>query len=160
MALFGKRAIAGNGPAFDVQPANPSAFSQTLAPFNFIREMAQGACAGLLSLLGVMHLTDAAAPNPEALAALTTLDAANLSAITENLMDGGIPGIVEIIGAAVLFMNAGRGWAKILGLMGFVAILTAHANGVAHADILERVSELLDAAQSTVHRIQTAQANS
>jgi len=159
MTLFGKSASAGYAPAYDGQLTAPSNFIGGLwAPLAFLRNAAQGACAGLLTLLGAMHITEGVAPDGAGLAALTSLDAATLNTITENLLDGGIPGFVEILGAAVLFMNSGRGWAKILGLLGFVAIAAAHANGVDHAEMVEKASDLYELVQSTVHRFQTAQA--
>ncbi|MEL7491241.1 MAG: hypothetical protein AAGJ73_11030 [Pseudomonadota bacterium] len=158
MSLFGKPAAANNAHLYDVRPAQPSTLQGLLAPFNFIRNAAQGACAGLLTLLGAMHLTQGVEADSAGLASLTSIDAASLNTIVENMLDGGIPGMVEIIGAAVLFMNSGRGWAKILGLMGFVAIAAAHANGVTHAELLENITDLYETVQSTVHRVQTAQA--
>ncbi len=134
---------------------------------NFLRSMAQGACAGLLSLLGVMHLT-ASLPEGEqsfaglfnafgsvfASSALTEAGTlapgleTNLAGAVERILAGGMPGILELMGAAALFLNAGRGMARILGLLGFVAIVAAHANGVTHADLLDRLTSLADRAQT------------
>jgi len=159
MTLFNKSATAGNAPAYDVRPDNPSLFSGALwAPIAFVKNAAQGACAGLLTFLGAMHISDGVSHDGAALAAMANIDAATLNTIAENLLDGGIPGVVEIIGAAVLFLNAGRGWAKILGLMGFIAIAFSHANGVSHAEMFEQMSDLYENIQTTITKFQTAQA--
>ena len=162
MTLFNKNATAGYAPAYDVKPASPSMFSGGLwAPIAFVKNAAQGACAGLLTFLGAMHMTvgfDAEHANGDALAALTNIDAATLNSVAENLLDGGIPGVIEIIAAAVLFLNAGRGWAKVLGLLGFIAIAFAHANGVSHAEMFEQMTDLYETIQSTVTKFQTASA--
>ncbi|MEL7487758.1 MAG: hypothetical protein AAGJ87_11155 [Pseudomonadota bacterium] len=158
MTLFRKSAYAEAGPAYDVRPVQPYAASGGfMAPINFIKNMGQGACAGLLTLLGAMHLTQGVSIDGAGLASLTSFDSATIDAVVEKLLAGGGPGVIEIIGAAALFMNAGRGWAKIWGLMGFVAIAVAHANGVDHAEFFEKVSEMYEFAQTTVHRFQAAQ---
>ena len=158
MTLFRKSAYAEMGPAYDVRPVARQNFSGGLwAPAKFVKNMAQGACAGLLTLLGAIHLTEGVQVQGEGFASLTTLDSASIDALVEKLLAGGGPGVIEIIGAAALFMNAGRGWAKIWGLLGFVAIAVAHANGVDHAEFYEQISDMWDFAQTTVHRFQTAQ---
>ena len=159
MTLFGKRATAGAAPVYDVRPVKPAMFrAATLwAPVSFVKNAAQGACAGLLTFLGAMHMTAGFEPDGEALAAMMSLDAASLNAVVENLMDGGIPGMVEIVGAAVLFLNAGRGWAKVLGLMAFIAIAFAHANGVEHGELLQKMTDLYEGLQTTLVKFQVVQ---
>ena len=160
MTLFNKSATAGLGPAFDVQPAQPLNFLATIfAPFSFIKNAGQGACAGLLSFLGAMHLTDGITPDGAGLAVLTNIDASTFESLAENLLSGSLPGAIEIIGAAVLFLNAGRGWAKTLGLLGFIAIAFAHANDASHAEVFEQMTDLYETVQATIVKFQTVQAN-
>lgn len=149
--------------------SKPAALTQGRPVFgslNFVRSMGQGACAGLLMLIGVMHITATLPTGEQSFAGLfagltgsfgsllttpsfdqTGSLEAGLSGAIENIMAGGAPGILEIMGAIALFLNAGRGMAKIIGLLGFVAIVAAHANGVTHAELLDRLTGLVEQAQ-------------
>ncbi len=154
MPLIGKRAGLAHAGAYEAPPRG--AGRALRGPLAFVKNAAQGACSGLLTLLGALHLSEGVTPDSAGFAALTNLDAATLDRVVVNFLDGGVPGAIEIIGAGALFMNAGRGWARVLGLAGFVALALAHANGVDHAELVERLSELYEAARSAVHRIETA----
>lgn len=111
----------------------------------FFKNMAQGACAGLLTLLGATHLTGAmqvGAAKPELLAA--SIDPTTLQGLAAVFLSGSIPGIMEIMGAIALFLNAGNGMGRIVGLLTFVAIAVAHANGVSPDEFLQSVTQVSD----------------
>ena len=157
MALFANKSHAYAGPAYDVRPAKPKPTGNILAPIGFVKNVCQGACAGLLTLLGAMHLTSGVEVESTGLALLTNLDAGTLSGVTEQALSGGAPGIIEIIGAAALFVNAGDGWARILGLLGFVIGAVAYANGVEATEFVEKMADLYDFARANVDRVELAQ---
>jgi len=127
------------------------------APINYIRNLAQGACAGLLTLIGTLHLTAPGAEGQQAAASLTQFDGASLEGLIEASLAGGLPGMIEILGAAALFLSAGRGSGRLIGLLGFIAILVGHANGVTHEDILQQAGELVEFVQQTAQKIQATQ---
>ncbi|MEO0399584.1 MAG: hypothetical protein AAF224_09225 [Pseudomonadota bacterium] len=109
---------------------------------NFFKNMGQGACAGLLTLLGATHLTGVMPGNSEAAAPLIgTVDTTTMEGLAASLLVGGLPGILEIIGAIALFLNAGRGAGRILGLLIFVGIAVSHANGVSHTEFLQNLTQ-------------------
>ena len=174
MALFGrKNLVAVNypgaveaGPAFDVRPASPERFaspysaaqrSGLLAPFAFVKDMMQGACAGLLTLLGALHLTEGVDVDTAGLASIANFDIATFEMFTQKMLAGGAPGVVEIVGAAAIFLNAGKGWARIIGLMGFIAAAVAYTNGVDQTDFLQKTAELYDVVKQFIGEYQAAQ---
>ena len=163
MALFVANApIAGSGARYDVRPVeNGGRYSigGLFAPFNFIRKMGQGACAGLLTLLGATHLAAAFPSEEQAVEGFSAVDGASLEAIVETMFQGGAPGVIEILGAIALFLNAGRGPARLLGLLSFVVIVAAHANGMDHSEMLEKAGELYELARETLIKFQAARAN-
>jgi len=151
--------ITGRGSAYDVRPVEGfggALFGVLFAPLNFIRKIGQGACAGLLTLLGAMHLAKDASLSDPSVASLAAMDGASLEAVVATLMQGNGPGIIEILGAIALFLNAGRGPARILGLMGFVLIVGAQANGVDQSELLQKATELYELAQQIMQKFQAA----
>ena len=66
---------------------------------------------------------------------ITELNGGELESIFGAIAGGGFPGVIEIVGAIALFLNAGRGIGRVLGLLGFVAIAAAHTQGVEHAEM-------------------------
>ena len=131
------------------RPAALSAFGPVrsiMNTFSFARNVGQGACAGLLTLLGSMHL--AGAMPAEALAAgENRISAGLLDGFVETVFSAaGLPGVLEIIGAIALFLAAGRGAGRIIGLLAFIGFATAYANGVnaeEFADLLARVTDFI-----------------
>ncbi|MEM6413367.1 MAG: hypothetical protein AAF720_01770 [Pseudomonadota bacterium] len=108
----------------------------------FFKNMGQGACAGLLTLLGATHLTGvigSSEAHQQLLA--SSIDPTTLQGLTSSMLISGLPGILEIIGAATLFLNAGRGTGRIIGLLAFVAIAVAHANGVSHTEFIDTLTQ-------------------
>ncbi|MEO1252934.1 MAG: hypothetical protein AAFW81_11395 [Pseudomonadota bacterium] len=111
------------------------------APARFAKNTTQGACAGLLTLAGATQISGTAfAADELALASLGSIE--NLGA---QLVMGNFTGLLQIVGAAALFFTAGKGFARVIGLMVFVAAATAYFNGVAPADIVERTRAVYDA---------------
>lgn len=114
------------------------------APINFLRQIGQGACAGLLTFLGATHLIAWFNADETALASIANPGVTDFDGMIQGFAAGGLPGMIEIMGAAALFLNAGRGIGRVVGLMGFVALVMAHANGITHEDLLQDVIELAE----------------
>lgn len=155
------------GPAYDVRPASPERIARgygavrrmgLFAPFGFIKDITQGACAGLLTLLGALHLTEGVTVETAGLASIANFDAATLDMFTQKMLAGGAPGAIEIVGAAALFLNAGKGWARVIGLMGFIAAAVAYANGVDQAEFLQKTADLFEIIKGFISDYQTTQA--
>ena len=151
MALYIANAIKGSGPRFDVQavesaPSGRRSQSAALvfAPLGFIKNIAQGACAGLLTLLGAMHFVEGRTFAETTSAPLLVAEPGSLQAVAQNLLAGGGPGVMEIVGAIILFLNAGRGPGRMLGLLGFVGFAIAHANGAGQTDFVASLTSLYD----------------
>lgn len=133
-------AVKGRGPAYDVRPVeSPPFFGGPIGSITgFCKDGMQGACAGLLSLLGATHI--AASPTP---IASTGAGFESLPAILQNFSAGGIAGPVELLGGIVLFLAARRTVARTIGLLGFVGFLWAYANGYELPEMLSFLSDLL-----------------
>ncbi|MEX0644065.1 MAG: hypothetical protein WD076_02060 [Parvularculaceae bacterium] len=149
MALYVANAIKESGPRFDVRAVEsaPSAkrtgpAALLFAPLGFIRNIAQGACAGLLTLLGAMHFIEGRSFSETTTAPLLAVETGSLQSIAQNLLAGGGPGVVEIIGAVVLFLSAGHGAGRMIGLLGFLALAIAHANGASQAEFTAYLTSL------------------
>ncbi|MEM9706524.1 MAG: hypothetical protein AAF850_10670 [Pseudomonadota bacterium] len=112
------------------------------APVRFLKNVAQGACAGLLTFVGAYHLTHGAPADATLTAGAMNPETWKL--IADKILYSGAPGVVEIVGAAAMFFNAGAGWARILGLFGFIGLVVAHANGVTPEDAIPYMAELYD----------------
>ncbi|MBB5519604.1 hypothetical protein [Amphiplicatus metriothermophilus] len=157
MALYVANAIPGRGPLYDIRPVEraPVRGGGVFAPVLFLKNLVQGACAGLLTLLGAMHFSEGlAATNGAAALAADAGFSAKMDAIIERLLQGGGPGVIEILGAMALFLSAGRGPARMLGLLGFVAITLAYANGVSEADFVGLIEELYDRLKALLAQLQ------
>ena len=139
-----KPAALGRGYQSSAYAKSGSA-SLALKPLGFARSVAQGACAGLLTLLGAIHLAGAIPQENRSVETIMELNGGELESIFGAIAGGGFPGVIEIVGAIALFLNAGRGIGRVLGLLGFVAIAAAHTQGVEHA---EMASTLLSFAES------------
>ncbi|MEO1252933.1 MAG: hypothetical protein AAFW81_11390 [Pseudomonadota bacterium] len=129
-------AIRGRGATYDVRPAGE--YPGVRGLFGFCKDGVQGACAGLLGLLGVTHMTN----SPAGFADLHS-NVPYLDGVWEAVSAGGIAGPMEMIGAIALFFAARRTMARTLGLVAFVAYLAAYANGYSIADMMTALSQLL-----------------
>ncbi|MEM9494635.1 MAG: hypothetical protein AAGA09_01430 [Pseudomonadota bacterium] len=143
--------------AYDIRPVEtpPASFGGPLfGAGGFCKDTMQGACAGILALLGAQHTAGAA----------TTPMAApggglpSLGPILENLSMGGLAGPLELMGGVALFLAARRTIARTIGLVGFIAILVAYMNGydftqmlAALSDILQRVAGFIDTTLAAVN---------
>lgn len=156
-ALLLANAIAGASRAQQGKPAALEGLGSTFNLFGYGRSIMQGACAGLLTLMGTLHLTEAWPLEQQSIEGLTQIDGTGVEGLIEASLAGGVPGLVEILGAIALFLSAGRGSGRLIGLMGFIAILVGHANGVTHDDLFEHAGELLEFVQNTAQKIQATQ---
>jgi len=141
-------AITGRGPAFDVRPmeARPLGFGGPIGGLaGFCKDTMQGACAGLLSLVGASHITATAPPIPAPGGGLATLEG-----VLQNFSAGGLAGPVELIGGIVLFLAARRTIARTLGVLGFIGFIVAYANGYELPEILAALSDILERASGAL----------
>ena len=78
---------------------SPFAFRPVSGFLGNCKDATQGACAGLLGLLGAIHMT-------EAPTLLTSHDGAwgSMGTLLERMAHGGLAGPVELLGAIVLFL--------------------------------------------------------
>lgn len=106
------------------------------APAGFLIRAAQGAGAGVLTLLGAMRLVEGVGSD----AVNTVMTNANIDNLVEGFLAAGAPGGAEIAAAVALFLNAGRGTGRVFGLLAFVAISAAFANGASHGDFTNFLS--------------------
>ncbi len=127
----------------ETRPENPrrGMTSAAMAPARFMKDSAQGACAGLLTLAGATQLSSGAAFANVA----AGVDAISLQNLGMQLVAGNITGVLQIAGAAALFLMAGRGIARVLGLLVFVAAATAYFNGVEVSEIVEQSQRIYQA---------------
>lgn len=104
-------------------------------PASFVKNTLQGALAGLMTFFGAIQFTGGGSsivPTGDFASELPTFVTTALA----GLPAGAATGAVGVIGAAILFMNAGRGIARLLGLLGFIAIAAAYANGANGDDLV------------------------
>lgn len=121
-------------------------------PVSFLRSIGQGACAGLLAMLGATHLIEAAPLWGKEGAAAEAVASGGLDGFIEAALAGGAPGALELVGAAALFLSAGRGPGKVIGLLAFVAIAWAHAQGVDHSQMIDALRSFAETALAAIER--------
>lgn len=126
------------------------------APARFARDTTQGACAGMLTLAGATQLTASGFASDLALAS----GVPSLDTLGMQLVMGNFTGVLQILGAAALFLSAGRGLGRVLGLLVFVGAATAYFNGVAPGDILERSRDIVQALGPAYQTFQDSLTNS
>ncbi len=128
--------VQGRGAHYDVRPAGEHPGVGGL--FGFCKDGVQGACAGLLGLLGATHMTGAPAGFAELHSNIPWLDT-----IWSSISAGGLAGPVELLGGVALFFAARRTIARLLGLLLFIAFITAYANGYSASDMLSFLANVL-----------------
>lgn len=111
------------------------------APFGFMKDTTQGACAGLLTLAGATQL----AGSPLGAVSSASLSGWSIDAVGAQLVMGNLTGVLQIIGAAALFITAGKGLARVFGMLLFVAAAVAYFNGVDLQDIVARSQNIYQA---------------
>ncbi len=131
-------AIISNGAILESPPQNTGPIAPRMgamaAPMRFAKNTTQGACAGLLTLAGATQFSGSAVSSSLA----DVFAAGSTHALGAQLVAGNMTGVLQVIGAAALFLTAGKGIARVLGLMLFVIAAAAYFNGVAPADVIER----------------------
>lgn len=131
--------IKGRGARYDVRPTGEASSLGGL--FGICRDGLQGACAGLLGLLGATHITGAPTGFAEIHSNIPMLDS-----VWGALSAGGLAGPAELLGGIALFFAARRTIARTLGLLAFIAYIAAYVNGFTAVDMLSGMSDLLAAA--------------
>lgn len=141
-------AVRGQGSAYDVRPSTESPFGGPVSGImGFFKDTAQGACSGLLSLLGATHMMGA----PTALAPANGFQ--SFHGILERLASGGLAGPAELAGAVVLFLTARRTIARTLGVLLFIGFMAGSANGYTFSEMLTTLSDLLKGAAGVLDSI-------
>ncbi|WP_425408906.1 hypothetical protein [Hyphococcus sp.] len=150
-------AVSGAGSRYDVRPnaENRGAFGPLSGVAGASKDVCQGACAGFLSLIGATHLTGAESVMGTSGSSIDFLDN-----IWSSLAANGMAGPVELLGGVALFLAARRTVSRTLGLIIFIAIAAAIANGYTLADMLGMVSSFLQSAAGVVDSIPVTQAQS
>lgn len=142
MSLFAANAVRGGmslpAPAPDYRAAKPKSFLRgaVFGPLGFLKDVVQGAGAGALTFLGAMRLSADAAIETSSASAVT------IGEIGARLMQGGAPGVMEFLAAGALFLSAGKGPGRVVGLLGLIAAVAAYANGAAPEEIVPYVESL------------------
>lgn len=113
---------------YDVVPVNQRyARPHTHRPFEVFRKLGQGAGAGLLALSGA----DTMLAGGGAMA----MDLTSLHGIAETLATGGFNGPLQILGALIIFIAAGRCIARFAGLLAIAAAFMLHMQGVGIGEV-------------------------
>ena len=141
-------AIRGRGAAYDVQPSGETAYGGPIGGLiGFFMDAMRGACSGLLTLLGGMHMTGTAQSVMP-----TGNGFESLAGVLQQMSMNGLAGPVEIIGGIVLFLTTRRAIARMLGLLAFIGFAVALANGYSLADMLAFLSTLFSGAAGVLEQ--------
>ncbi len=130
-------ALTAGKPAalFDAPAAGRPITRGALRAADGARNFGQGACASLLTFAGATQLAVGAAPTLD----ITAFSSADL--LVRSLVEGDFMGWPQILGGAALFLAAGRGFARVAGLLTFVAVVFAYFQGVEASDFAGLVDE-------------------
>jgi len=118
----------------------------------FAKDSIQGACSGLLALLGATHLTNAPAGFADLHSSVPLLDG-----VWESISAGGMAGPVEMLGGVALFLAARRAIARTCGLLLFIGFVFAYVQGYTLSDILLALSGAIGDAAGALERAAAAQ---
>lgn len=144
--LFGKTS------AYAAQPYAAAPIGSPIGGLvGFFKDAVQGACSGLLALLGATHMTGA----PEGFAEIRS-NVPLLDGMWESISAGGLAGPVEMLGGVALFLAARRAIARTCGLLLFIGFVFAYAQGYTLSDILMALSSVIGDAAGALQRQQTA----
>ena len=103
-----------------------------------LKDAFQGACSGLLGLLGATHMTGAPVGFAELNSAIPWVDA-----VWGSISAGGLAGPAELLGAATLFFATRRTISRTVGLLLFIGFIAAYSNGYSASQMLIALSDLL-----------------
>lgn len=124
---------------YDVVPINQRyARPHTHRPFEVFRKFGQGAGAGLLGVSGADTMT--------ASSGLGAIDFTSLNGIAEALATGGLNGQLQMLGALIIFLAAGRCIARFAGLVAIAAAVALHMQGVGLNDVGSFASDFMQRA--------------
>lgn len=102
-------------------------------PFEVFRKFGQGAGAAYLMMTGSGSLIGAGAER--------IVDFTSLEGLARSLATGGVTGPLQILGAIVIFLMAGRCVARFLGLLTVGAAFVLYSQGVTLAEIASFAGE-------------------
>ena len=145
------RMLRESGVVYDVRPTGEHGGLMS-GPFGnllgIVKDSCQGACAGFLAMLGATHLSTAAGGVGSLSSEIGMLDA-----VWQSLALNGLAGPVEVLGGIVLFFAARRTISRTIGLLGFIGVLAAYANGYSTNDMIFLLSEILERASGLLQSI-------
>ena len=104
-------------------------------PFTVLRKAAQGAGAGFLVLSGLGALTPESAGVAKAAPSLASFDLTNFDGLTSALFSGAFNDPLQIIGAALVFIAAGRCIARFFGLAAALLVFFLYIKGASVGDL-------------------------
>ena len=137
------RAITGRGASYDIQPDGERGYGGPIGNIvGFAMDATRGACAGLLTLLGGIHMTGSV--NAQQISMPAGLEP--FAAMVQQFSMNGFSGPAELIGGIVLFLTARRAIARTLGILAFIGLLFAYSQGYSLVDIASYVWAVLGAA--------------
>ena len=148
------KAIRNSGARFDVraEEARPLFGGLGGGPLSngigFCKDTLQGACGGLLTVLGATHMSAAQTSLP------ITTAASNIGSITgvlQQLSVGALAGPLELLGGVALFLTARRTIARTLGVLVFIGYLAARVNGYELSEILTIAASFLAQASEVIY---------
>ena len=148
------RAITGRGASYDIRPDGEGAYGGPIGNLvGFAMDATRGACAGLLTLLGGVHMTG----NLSAQQAVAPPGLEPFAAVVQQFSMHGVSGPAELIGGIVLFLTARRAIARTLGVLVFIGLLFAYSQGYSLADIASYVWSVLSAAAEAANQAAATQ---
>ena len=117
-----------------------------------IKDACQGACAGFLGMLGALHMSSETS-------GISTLSSqfGFLDTLWASISANGLAGPIELFGGLALFLAARRVVSRMIGLLGFIAVMAAYAQGYTISDMILSLSSLLEGASVVLQSLPIVQ---
>ncbi len=116
------------------------------------KDACQGACAGFLGMLGALHMSSETS-------GISTLSSqfSFLDTLWASISANGLAGPIELLGGLALFLAARRVVSRMIGLLGFIAVMAAYAQGYSVSDMILALSSLLEGASEVLQSLPIVQ---
>lgn len=121
----------------------------------FVRKLGQGAGAAILMFAGASTMIGDSANSTEK-ASAPVRDFSSLNGFAESLATGGLMGPLQILGAIILFVAAGKSIARILGLLIAGGAIYLYLNGYSLPEAYELSLNLIERARIALDAFMTA----
>lgn len=142
--------LRSTGARYDVRPAGER-FGAVGGAAGISKDALQGAGAGLLALIGATQLTGGEA----FIAGGSNIDM--LNQLWASLSGTGLTGPAQMLAGVALFLAARRTVSRTAGLLAFIAIAAAYANGMSLPDMAAALSGMLKGAAGALDSIPAVQ---